>query len=135
MARGRRKVKSGNTKEPEKDKSGADGAEDNTQKEAEGNLASAGEGFHAAENSSNNDEANGEGRDEQGHAHVGFASDLCDETGENECVWAGGKEDKLIDLFRDCTFLYDKQAPAFQERHKKDKAIARFAEILGVTSK
>lgn len=66
--------------------------------------------------------------------HMAGSGDACS-TGESEIVWTAYREDKLIDMFRDCTFLYDKKVPAFQERHKKDKAIERFAKVLGVTRK
>lgn len=48
-------------------------------------------------------------------------------------VWTPEREDKLIDLFQACVFLYDKTAPGFQQRHKKDMAMKKFAGILGVT--
>lgn len=48
-------------------------------------------------------------------------------------VWTPEREDKLIDLFEACVFLYDKTAPGFQQRHKKDMAMRKFAGILGVT--
>lgn len=52
---------------------------------------------------------------------------------EDSEVWTPEKEDKLIDLFRSCVFLYDKTAPGFLQRHKKEMAMAKFAGILGVT--
>lgn len=52
---------------------------------------------------------------------------------EGDLVWTSEREDRLIDLYKECTFLYDKNVPAFQQRHKKEMAHARFAELLGVT--
>lgn len=51
----------------------------------------------------------------------------------DDSVWTVEREDRLIDLFEACVFLYDKTAPGFQLRHKKEMAIRRFAGILGVT--
>lgn len=56
-----------------------------------------------------------------------------DSDGEGDTVWTPEREDRLIDLFKECTFLYDKNVPAFQQRNKKEMAHARFAAILGVT--
>lgn len=52
---------------------------------------------------------------------------------ESDAIWTPAREDKLIDLYRDCPFLYDKNSAGFVQRHKKDLAYAKFATILGVT--
>lgn len=49
-----------------------------------------------------------------------------------EDVWTYEKEDKLIDLYEKCVFLYDKASPGFQLRHKKDLAFRKIAAILGI---
>lgn len=60
--------------------------------------------------------------------------DLEEELGGDmqEDIWTYEKEDKLIDLYEKCVFLYDKTSPGFQLRHKKDLAFRKIAAILGV---
>lgn len=70
--------------------------------------------------------------EEEGSNMAEVPNDAGGEVEDSE-VWTPEREDKLIDLFRSCVFLYDKTAPGFLQRHKKDLAMAKFAKILGVT--
>lgn len=50
-------------------------------------------------------------------------------------VWTMQKEDKLIDYYRRCVFLYDQSHPSFKLRNKKDLAYEKISQLVGVTGK
>lgn len=54
---------------------------------------------------------------------------------EDSDIWTDQRELKLVELYRDSPFLWNKTLSSYQLRHKKDVAYAKFAGILGVTSK
>lgn len=58
-----------------------------------------------------------------------------DVDGEADAVWTPAREHWLTDLFRECTFLYNKNTPGFRKQNKKDMAFAKIGIILGVTGK
>lgn len=134
MARGKRKVKSTVSKRSENAGFQVPATVEDTNK-AQGDIppATGGEILSGTATAAQGG-ASGVINPDQGHAHMSDANDLA-EAGDSEYIWTSQREDHLIDLFRDCTFLYNKKIPAFQERHKKDKAYARMAEVLGVTGK
>lgn len=50
-------------------------------------------------------------------------------------LWPPKREDKLIDYYEACTFLYNKPEPDYRLRHKKIRAFHVFAGKLKVTCK
>lgn len=48
-------------------------------------------------------------------------------------VWTPQKEDRLIDLYKACKFLYDQTHPSFKLHHCKGLAYRRIAQLVGVT--
>lgn len=49
--------------------------------------------------------------------------------------WSVKREDKLIDIFEQCKFLYDKDHPEYKLKGKKVQTFAAFAKKLGMTGK
>lgn len=98
--------------------------------QASGNVVEASTSQAAAGNETNTPEpVDGYGDlDRDIEEELGELLDIEDEVD----VWTPGKEDKLIDLYEKCTFLYDKASPGFNQRNRKDLAFKKIAEILGV---
>lgn len=55
--------------------------------------------------------------------------------GDDDAGWLNGLEDKLLDLYEACPFLYDKNVPAFRQKYKKEMAYEHFAKLLHVTGR
>lgn len=51
---------------------------------------------------------------------------------EEDCLWPSYKEDRLVEMFRERPFLYDLNAPGYQNRYKKAKAMKEMSEALKV---
>lgn len=66
---------------------------------------------------------------------LGEVSDEEDDGDTGGDLWTPRKEDKLIDFFERCTFLYDKELDDYRLRNKKIRAYNVFANKLGVTCK
>lgn len=73
--------------------------------------------------------------EDEGHDANDKIEDDIEADGGSDAVWTPAREDKLIDLFRGCTFLYNKNTAGFLQRNKKDMAYTKIAMILGVTGK
>lgn len=54
---------------------------------------------------------------------------------ENDEMWNDARELKLIELYRDCPFLWNKTLSSYQLRNKQEVSYNKFAGILGVTCK
>lgn len=59
----------------------------------------------------------------------------CDDDDNASELWTPKKEDKLIDMFEKCSFLYDKEHDDYWLRNKKLRAFTAFAKKLGVECK
>lgn len=77
-------------------------------------------GFHPSQGPGNRVEAPAEGEEEPG-----------DDGG----WWTIAKEDKLIDNYQAARHLWDKMAPGFKTRNKKDIALSAWSKELGIPSK
>lgn len=53
---------------------------------------------------------------------------------EDDELWMDARENKLIELYRDCPFLWNKTLSSYQLRNKQEVSYAKFAEVLGVMS-
>ena len=49
-----------------------------------------------------------------------------------EEMWTEDRENSLIELYKNCTFLYDKTLPSYKLKHKKHAAFNKFGVILGI---
>ena len=49
-----------------------------------------------------------------------------------EGLWTEDRENRLIELYRKCPFLYDKTLPSYKLKHKKHVAYTKFGSTLGV---
>lgn len=52
---------------------------------------------------------------------------------DDDDVWSDKRELKLIELYRDCPFLWNKTLSSYQLRNKQEVSYTKFAEVLGVT--
>lgn len=54
---------------------------------------------------------------------------------ENDDWWSINKEEKLIDLYQERLHLWDKTAPGYEMRNKRDIAVAAYAKELAISCK
>lgn len=73
--------------------------------------------------------------EELGEARKSVSGDDDDDFSYSGDVWTPKKEDKLIDMYEKCRFLYDKDHKDYLLRNKNQRANAVFADKLGVTGR
>lgn len=93
-------------------------------------------GQTAGQEPGNEDEVNDIGDlDRAIEEELGEVSNEEDDGDTGGDLWTPKKEDKLIDFFEKCVFLYDKDKDDYRLRNKKTRAYTVFANKLGVTCK
>lgn len=61
--------------------------------------------------------------------------ETAEDPGEYIGWWTMEKEDNLIDLYQKAEHLWNKKAPGFKLRNKKDLALTKWTKELGIPSK